>query len=314
MVRKVASTWLAVRATITTAEGVTTVHDLPAVTRLIGQAIADPAHLTTRDGAMTTGLATRDGADHHHDARNAQRRRMKLWVPHMQRQWLARVVLPTDDPADATSHGDMDPTDIQARLQGYWAGQFQPRRTNERPSFAMARTYIHPADTTAWPTPDPTDIRASFRRARDTAPGADGIMYTGWRHAGCRARVVLARVLARMTITSDTPPTFPTPSQLSFQRRRADGPAQHRTMSSPARKHTPARHQKHRLQDSGGDDQLPHTQRHEGVHGAPAAWLRRDARRATACRLPRGLRADPHDGVHGVCMGRRPDEARRRRG
>lgn len=84
-----------------------------------------------------------------------------------------------DDDDDATTMTHVDPSDIRARPQGYWADQFQPRTINERLSLAMARTYIHPADTTTWTTPDASAIRAALRRAKDTAPGPDGVPYTG---------------------------------------------------------------------------------------------------------------------------------------
>lgn len=96
----------------------------------------------------------------------------------------------------------MNPADIRSRLLGYWGPQFQPRRIDNRFSMAMARTYVTPADTTAWATPTAADIKASLRRARDTAPGPDGIPYTGWRNAGPRAHAVLARLLTHMTATS----------------------------------------------------------------------------------------------------------------
>lgn len=169
MVNKATRKWPAARAALCTTDGVTTITDRDAMTRLIGQAIADPTALATGGHSATTP-GTRRGDAPTHDARSAQRRWMRLWVPHMQRQWLARVVLPTDDPDDATTTNEMDPADIRARLQGYWADQFQPRHMNERLSIAMARTYIRPADTTGWPSPSPDAIKASLRRARDTAP------------------------------------------------------------------------------------------------------------------------------------------------
>lgn len=206
-VRSVADSWPAARATLDTTDGTTTIADLPALTKLIGMAIADPTQLTKRnDGdAVTT---THRPTTTRHGPRSAQRRWLRLWVPHMQRQWLARVVLPTDEPDDATSNADMDPNDIRTRLQSYWAGQFQPRHINERLSLAMARTFVHPTDASAWTTPSPAAIRASLRRARDTAPGPDGVPYSDWKNAGPRAHSVLARLLVRMTAERAAPARF----------------------------------------------------------------------------------------------------------
>lgn len=89
MVCKIARTWPAVRATITSTDGVATITDLPALTKLIGMAIADPTLLTTRAGDTTKASARRSNTQDH-DARGPQRRWMRLLVPHRQRQWSSR--------------------------------------------------------------------------------------------------------------------------------------------------------------------------------------------------------------------------------
>lgn len=66
MVRKVADSWPVARATLDTTEGVTTIADLPALTKLIGLAIADPTQLTTRSDGTPAPTSRRAATVHHY--------------------------------------------------------------------------------------------------------------------------------------------------------------------------------------------------------------------------------------------------------
>lgn len=151
-----------------------------------------------------------DGRPQYADPRAAHKRWLQLWVPHLQRQWLARVLDHGDDDddqagprrADDATATDLDeghaviaPT-TERILRDYWAPRFRMPRINTRLADAMTRVFIPPVQCSTWRIPRTSDVASALHAARDSAPSPDGIPYTGWRQAGHDGH----RVLARLTL------------------------------------------------------------------------------------------------------------------
>lgn len=132
---------------------------------------------------------------------------MRLWVPHLQRQWLARTI-PDDDDDDQrptiTTNDEEPPNEppeprterdgVRHALAAYWGPTFRPRPTNREESRRLAEQNVRPLPDPEWPAPTASTFRRLLKRTRDSAPGPDGIPYSGWRAAGHLAHNVLARV------------------------------------------------------------------------------------------------------------------------
>lgn len=215
------------------------VRDTAGLHRLQGTAITAPASLLAADAHSandrTTGRGRRRAAAPRGDPRAAHKRWLQLWVPHLQRQWLAKVIsddtdsttgasppgasaatglppdvmrprlvpsppLATDDfdaeeprpdspsVADATQDAhtpaaERNPT-TDAILRAYWAPRFRAPQIDLRLAAAFTRVFIPSVDASGWHIPRPSDVEGALRAAKDSAPGPDGIPYSGWRHTG----------------------------------------------------------------------------------------------------------------------------------
>lgn len=145
---------------------------LSATTRA-GNDAATPACGAHAKRANQSALAT---------SRTATVRWERLWAPHRQRQWLARV-LPlrseappaAGDNTDERSTSDVDNVFNAARLAEYWGTQFRATPIGERLASALVRRVLpplHPTEAAPFPS---AAFGAAARRARATAPGPDGL-------------------------------------------------------------------------------------------------------------------------------------------
>lgn len=208
--RREASRWPALAKYVVDDGASVRVGATKAVQKLLGEALTAPDALAShrRPGAeVSSGARRSEQCGHMTKAmaanvllRPAQRRWYGLWVPHMRRQWLGRVMPPGDEQEEAAGGQAADArmsdaAESNRALRDHWGPIFAERPIDEDLADELIRRHVHPAEGHSVMPPTTTMIRATLRRQRDTAPGLDGLSYSAWRAGGRDAAEALRRVI-----------------------------------------------------------------------------------------------------------------------
>lgn len=199
------------------------VRDAKAVHKLLREAFTTPdALLSHRKPGAESGSGARGNGQGQRMSkataanillRPAQRRWFGLWVPHMRRQWLGRVLPPREARGvDAENRVDAErgeeESESRRALCDHWGPIFAERHVDEELADSLIRRHVHPAEGHSIEPPTTTMIRATLRRLRDTAPGLDGLPYSSWRAGGREAAEALRRVISAAATSASFPQGF----------------------------------------------------------------------------------------------------------
>lgn len=179
--------------------------DPSALFDVLGKAALDPDTMFAQAEELRGHDRSRPPRRPHDGRRHALLAKwQRLWVPHMQRQWLGRIV--ADDALDDDGSAPQDDArDIREALTRHWGPAFTPTVTDSDTTDADIRRYTTPISGINYRPPDAERFRTILRRCKDGPPGPDGIPYSGWRWAGFRAHSLLARLALEAAATSSLP-------------------------------------------------------------------------------------------------------------
>lgn len=101
-------------------------------------------------------------------------------------------------PADATDGPDAGHDDsaktTELLLKEYWAPPFLAPDIDSCLADVVTRVFVPPMRCDTWRTPRTTNVVGALRSAKDSAPGPDGIPYSGWRNTDHDGHAILARL------------------------------------------------------------------------------------------------------------------------
>lgn len=145
--------------------------------------------------------------------RPAVRRWHQLWLPHLRRQWIGQILpeagsTATDDNDAGTDANADSTTSVRRALQRYWAPVFSAKRIDVSEARRLVDEHIKPVGGAPILPPRNVAVRAALSKARDTAPGPDGLPYSSWRAGGEESATVLRRTLAAAAATGSYPHHF----------------------------------------------------------------------------------------------------------
>lgn len=157
-----------------------TVRDEAALNGLLGRAVTSPDSFFGDEKAAIP-RAGRPGG-HRHGQRGLLDRWMKLWVPHLQRQWLAKIIPADDDDdcrnPDSRTDADSDAAQphkterdsVRTALAQYWGATFRPRPTDREASKQLAAQHVRPLPDQEWTLPTASAFKRLLKRQRDSLP------------------------------------------------------------------------------------------------------------------------------------------------
>lgn len=221
--RREAARWPALARLCSDPTGQPQVRNADELNKLLGKALTSPSTLTAQQrprptNGPATGRTARPTPTHGAPARNvmlrpAVRRWHQLWLPHLRRQWIGRILPePGSTATDANNAGTNASADattnVRRALQRYWALVFSARQIDESEARRLVDEHIKPIGGEPILPPGNAAVSAALRKARDTAPGPDGLLYSSWRAGGGETATVLRRTLAAAAATGRYPTHF----------------------------------------------------------------------------------------------------------